>query len=130
MNFNSPELNNLETNKQPLGPHSPDPIFFENLKDDLKLFVTVKNRSQQKYYDYANLAVISDENAASFLIKMMSIMEYTMIDTLSLDDPKRFQITNYFNIIKNSLKGIEKITPASKDAICASLIGILTKNYI
>jgi hypothetical protein len=131
MNFNSPELNNLETNKQPLGPHTPDPIVFDNLKDELKLFVYTKSRAYQKYMDYANLKVISDENGSVFLSKLVSTMEYAMTDGLSLDDPKRYQISNYFSIIKSSFKGLEKLTPSvHTEAICASIVGILTKNYL
>ena len=131
MEFNSPELKNLETQKQLLGVYTQTPPTLDNVKNDLKLLVCIKNKNHQKYFDQANMTLIKDDDGALFLSKMMNLMECLMVENLAVDDPKKYQISNYFSIIRSSFKGLEKIsTSTSKEAVCASIIGLITKNYI
>ncbi len=131
MNYQSPELANLETGKQPIGPHSPDPIIFDKIKNDIKLIVYLKNKSYQKYFDHANLYTSNTISGAAFLRSMMEIIEFVMLDNNQIDNSKRVQINTYFNIIKSSLNGLDNLPDnTTKEAICASILGVLSKNYL
>jgi hypothetical protein len=128
--FNSKELLNASETASSLTHTLPNLVNIDNIKEELKRYILIKNNNSIKSYDFGNLNRINTNSSGETLKGLLNVVKEFYIYQYKEDNNKILLIKKLFDNIINSLdcviiSGID-LTSVEINSL---ILGYLNKNF-